>query len=171
MCDARQRSAIRLLCMALLIGAVTGCDLIGLETFGFYDTDIGHVEFEVVADESSKRSGELSFAPGDEVILRLKNTTDIEIGINLSCSLIERRGPEGKWKTPDLEHWACPSYLVELKPGDVQTRDYDLPSNEFVEDGRLEAGTYRFRTDVSDQTSVERRKADVTTPSFQIVRD
>lgn len=165
------RRVILLIVLAIGTGLLAGCDLLGLTS-----DSLDEVDFRVV-QEGGGKTGFLTFSPGDSLTLSLKNTTDFEIGINLSCSSLEKRGADGKWERVET-NLVCALYLLGLPSGETHTQVVTLPTDDHVQDGTLEAGTYRYVTDVHDESEEGNSDAEqlkltrvtVATQSFTVVR-
>ena len=138
---------------------------------GLTSDSIDEVDFRVVQEEGGK-TGSLVFSPGDSLTLSLKNTTDFEVGINLSCSTLEKKGADGTWEGVETNR-ACALYLVQLLAGEKHTKVVTLPTDDELKDGRRDEGVYRYVTDVRD-LSVEDERVEqgviVPTQPFEVRR-
>lgn len=160
------RRSVLLFVVAAGTGLLAGCDLLGITS-----DSVDEVEFRVVQEDEGKTDA-LAFRPGDSLTLSLRNTTDFEVGINLSCSSLEERVGGGAWETVET-NLACALYLVQLPAGETHTKKMILPTDDHVEEGNLGEGTYRYVTDVRDlSVEDERAETGVLVPSqpFEIVR-
>lgn len=90
-----------------------------------------------------------SYAPGQAVLLTLRNETGGALGHNLCASVLERN-VAGEWRS--VERTAgdpCAMALAILAAGDTATYTHTLPGN-------LANGVYRFRTELEKIPSGER---------------
>ena len=97
------------------------------------------------------------YAPGAEVKLSLRNTTDLTLGYNLCFSDLERQSGSGWEKVPD--DTVCTTVQHGLETG--ETADY----TKTLAAG-LPQGTYRFTTSVERRG--ENRQERVSTGAFQV---
>lgn len=166
------RRSVLLFVIAMGAGLLAGCDLLG-------DTSrsMDEVDFLVVQEQGGK-TGSLAFSPGDSLTLSLNNATDFQIGINLSCSSLEKMVDGGEWETVET-NLVCALYLIQLPAGETHTKKVLLPTDDHVEEGNLEEGTYRYVTDVQDESEdgdggaqqADQRYVTVATQSFEVVRE
>jgi hypothetical protein len=169
------RRAVLLFVLAVSTGLLAGCDLLGVTSDSIDEVEvdpIDEVEFRVVQQEGGK-AGSLTFSPGDSLTLSLNNTTNVEIGFNLSCSTLQKRATavdDLEWMDVETDR-PCDQYLGQLRPGRKHTKVITLPPDEHVVDGDLKAGEYRYVTDVRDEMGEEDRVEEVATQPFEVVRE
>jgi len=92
-----------------------------------------------VADGEAFMTNDLSYAPGEAVLLTLRNLYDQPIGYNLCTSELQR-SVNDTWERV-AEDRMCTMQLNVLDPGKVDTFSVTLPES-------LAAGTYRYSTGV-----------------------
>ena len=98
-------------------------------------------------------------APATAVV-RLKNPHPFALGYNLCTSVLERQIGDS-WRTSELGNdRVCTMELRILKPGETATFSAEL-------DGRLPAGSYRYRTSV--ERMGEGTSEQVASNTFRIV--
>lgn len=142
---------------------MAGCDLLGVFA------SLEDVKFTIV-DIRPGDPNPFKYAPGDSLKLRLKNPTNDVLNINLSCSTLQKATSEGGWKMLESTV-ACLQYLAHLPPGEIATRKTFLPTDDRVEDERLQAGDYRYVTNVWEKGTEENQGVTVATQAFEVVRE
>jgi hypothetical protein len=100
-----------------------------------------------------------SILSGEDVGLRLVNSTDVSMHYNLCKSVLQRR-EGGGWTTVDLDR-ECPDVQFRLAP--TETAAYELPTPI-----SLSPGTYRVVTTVQIGDDASNT---YQTPAFQITRE
>ncbi len=90
------------------------------------------------------------YSAGQEVRLTLNNQLQQPVGVNLCASTLERR-EKNRWiVVPQPPGEACPMLLRILGPGETDEHGFRF-------DRALPAGEYRFRTEVENLRTGERR--------------
>lgn len=98
-------------------------------------------------------------APGETMVLTLRNGFPERVGYNLCTSALERERAGG-WEAVPSDR-ACTMELRTLGPGEQATYQLEL-------DDDLDAGEYRYRTTVHLMETETRRE--VTTETFSVER-
>lgn len=104
---------------------------------------------------ASFETGRRSYAPSDEVTLRLRNTSDVVLGYNLCFAVLEGRTPSGWARVPGAEQ-TCTAQLEGLPPGAQAQQERPLPTR---------AGTHRFALAVELPGDVRQT---LYTPAFEV---